>query len=187
MTCMSVGLLVAAAVGVAGCEPANERARVRVTYEQVANFADYRLAPDSTRSHGAGPDGLFVMYRIKKIENTGPEAQPFVFDTHEIALVTDSATVAEETIADDILLAGQLASPLEVPAGRTATRPQGLGCIIKVARHAEPKLIVGKMIDPVHPLDAEQPVTMARLPGNDREIAVTNALPNTLQDLCDTQ
>jgi len=176
----------AAAVALAACGPANQKARVRVTYEQVADFADYRLAPDSNDSHAASPDGIFIMYRIKKIENTGAEAKSFTFKSSDVVIITDSKTTNETTSADNILLAGQLASPITVPAGQVVQKAKGLGCIIKVARANDPKTLVGKMIDPIHTIDPKQPVSMERVPGNNSEAAVTNALPGPLQNLCNT-
>lgn len=181
-TCGCVGL-----IAMAACGPANEKARVRITYEQVANFADYRLAPDSNDSHAASPDGIFILYRIKKIDNSGSGAKDFTFKSHDVVIVTDSKTTNEETSADNILLGSQLASPITVPKGQVMSKPKGLGCIIKVARSNNPTSLVGKMIDPMHTIDPDQPVSMTRSPGNTSEAAVTNALPGALQSLCNTQ
>ncbi|NVB83828.1 MAG: hypothetical protein HOV81_35970 [Kofleriaceae bacterium] len=173
-------------LAMAACGPANEKARVRITYEQVANFADYRIAPDSNDSHAASPDGIFILYRIKKIDNSGSQAKDFTFKTHDVVIVTDSKSTNEETSADNIMLGAQLASPINVPAGTVKSKPKGLGCIIKVARSNTPTKLVGKMIDPIHTIDPDQPVSMTRAPGNTSEAAVSNALPATLQNLCNT-
>jgi hypothetical protein len=183
---ISGGVAVAVAA-LAACGPANEKARVHVMYEQVADFADYRLAPDSNDSHAASPDGIFVMYRIKRIDNTGAQAKPFTFKSHDLVMITGSKTTNEETDADNILLGSQLASPITVPAGQVMQKPKGLGCVIKVARATDPKTLVGKMIDPLHTVDPGQPVSMDRTPGNTSEAAVSNALPGPLQNLCNTK
>jgi hypothetical protein len=177
----------AAVLTVGACGPANQKARVRVTYEQVADFADFRLAPDSNDSHGAGNDGIFVMYRVKKIDNTGSQAQSFTFKSSDLVMITDSKTTNEDTGSDAILLGSQLASPITVPAGQVVQKPKGLGCVIKVARATDPKTLVGKMIDPIHTIDPKQPVSMERVPGNTSEAAVSNALPGPLQNLCNTK
>jgi hypothetical protein len=175
------------AIAMTACGPANQKARVHITYEQVADFADYRLAPDASGSFAASPDGIFILYRIMKIDNSGSEAKDFTFKSHDVVIVTDSKTTNEETSADNILLGGQLASPITVPKGQVLSKPKGLGCIIKVARANDPKTLVGTMIDPIHTVDAKQPVSMQRTPGNTSEAAVTNALPAALQSLCNTQ
>src|SRR5262245_12870842 len=71
------GVGCAVALAAAGCGPVNEKARVHIEYEQVADFSEFRLSSDSNDSHGID-DGLFVMYRIKKIDNSGAQAKKFV-------------------------------------------------------------------------------------------------------------
>jgi hypothetical protein len=173
----------------AGCGPIDDKARVHVTYEQVADFQSYRLASNSSGSYAASPDGLFIMYRITRIDNRGAHAEEFVFDEHEVVLVTDSAMTNEGIGFDKhTLLGGQLASPITVGAGQVLSKPKGLGCIIKVARADHPKDLVGKMIDPLHKIDPSQPVSMSRSAGNTSESTVIgDALPSTLQALCNTQ
>lgn len=178
--------LVLVMVAATGCGPANKQARVTVQYEQVANFQLYRLDPDSNSTTSPGPDGLFVMYRIKRIANTGTAAAPFTFRSSDVVIATGTHTTNEQPSGENILLGGQLASPVEVAPGQTLAPAKGIGCIIKVARHTNPATLVGKMLDLFHTIDPKQPVSMTRTPGNTSEAAVSNALPNALQQLCNT-
>src|SRR4051794_39427398 len=116
---------------VSACAPANQKARVNITYQQVAQFSEYRLAADANGSHAASPDGIYILYRIKNIDNSGTEAKPFVFRSHGLLLatgktITNEESTTEESSADKILLDNQLASPISVPAGQTLVKPKGL-------------------------------------------------------------
>lgn len=183
---MGMGVLVVAA---AACGPANKNARVNVYYDQVENFHTYALASDSSGSTGPGLNGMFVMYRITKIENTGSEAKSFVFKKGKIVTVTKDETVNEEAGADNILLSSQLLDNVTVGPGQTLTDANGLGCIIKVARMNDPKLLAttSSPVELMHTIDTSQPVSMKRIASdNGNALELETALPSSLQNVCGT-
>lgn len=164
----------------AGCKP-NEAARVVVEYKQVANFHDYRLAPDSNDSHGAGSDGIFVMYKVKQIKNTGSAATSFTFDVNKISTVTPDKT-SNDSLADGAtLLDGQNITTINVGAGQTKVVN---ACFIKVATTSNPQSLLSAQVGLLYGADSSQPVTMTNLAPNGNVTAVGNALPNPLQMLC---
>jgi hypothetical protein len=190
--CVRASALLAGAAIAAACDPVNNNARVHINYEQVAVFQSYKLAPSSSSSTAASPDGLFIMYRIRQIANTGSEAQAFTFDKHKVVLVTQDKTTNEEPSSDNILLSNQLFTGVTVPAGQTLTKPGGLGCIIKVARSSNlAPLAGGALLDPIYQVNNQQPVSMHREPGNSSVAMILgDALPSAsnvgLQQLCNT-
>ncbi len=162
-----------------GCGPPNENARVFVEYKQVANFHDYRLSPDSNDSHGAG--GMFIMYKITQVKNTGSAAKPFVFDVNKV--ITDAPDkISNETVTDaNILLGGLNVTTVNVGAGQTKLVN---GCIIKDALTSNPQALVSAQVPLSHQIDPAQPVTMTNLTPNGSVAVVGNALPASLQALC---
>lgn len=187
MNRMWMGSVLVVVVAAAGCGPANKQAQVTVQYEQIANFATYLRDDGSSTTTGPGPDGLYVMYRIKRISNTGSAAAPFTFRASDVVIATGTHTTNEQPSGENILLGGQLASPVEVAPGRTLAPAKGIGCIIKIARHTDPRTLIGKMLDLFHTIDPKQPVNMTRTPGNTSESAVVGAAsPSVLQQLCNT-
>jgi len=130
------------------------------------------------------------MYRIKKIDNTGSQAQPFVFKSSNLVLITDSKTTNEQTNeqtdADSTLLGSQLASPITVPEGRVAQKPKGPG-LRDQGRPRQRSQDAGRQDDPIHTIDPKQPVSMDRASGRTSEAVVQNALPGPLQSLCNTK
>ena len=173
-------LLMVVVLVLAGCKKPNEAARVVVEYKQVANFHDYRLAADSNDSHGAG-DGMFIMYKVKQIKNTGSEAASFVFDVNKISTVAPDKTSNETVITANILLAGLNITTLTVGAGQTNAVNK---CFIKQALTDNPKSLVSAQVGLIYAADSNQPVTMTNVAPNGSVAAVGNALPNPLQTLC---
>lgn len=176
-------LACAAALAVlTSCQKPNNNARVKIEFEQIANFAVYYLSSDSSSSHGAG-DGMFVMYSIKKITNTGSEAKTFVFNKHKVVAVTPDETSNEEPNSDNILLGSELANNITVAPGATVTN---LGCIIKHVLTPNPQSLANTsgLVELIHQIDQSQPVTMTRIAGNTSVALVSNALPSSLQGLC---
>jgi hypothetical protein len=163
-----------------GCDPPNEAARVVVEYKQVANFHDYRLASDSNDSHGAG-DGMFIMYKVTQIKNTGSAAKSFVFDVNKISTVAPDKTSNETVTSGNILLGGQNVTTVTVAAGQTKTVN---GCFIKQALTSDPKSLVSAQVPLLHSSNPDQPVTITNVAPNGSVAAVGNALPNPLQSLC---
>ena len=173
-------------LAIVACEPANEKARVHVVYEQIANFITFYRDPDSNDSHSPSPDGLYIMYRIKEIDNSATQAKTFVFKTTDLLIASGEQITNEDSGSDAHLLDDQFASPITVTAGNVLSKSKGLGCIIKIARKKDFKSMIGKMLDLTHTIDTTQPVDMDRDPANNSEALVIDALPLPLQSLCNT-
>ena len=173
-------LLMMVVLVLAGCKKPNEAARVVVEYRQVANFYDYRLSADSNDSHGAS-NGMFIMYKVKQIKNTGSEAASFVFDVNRISTVTPDKTSNETVTNGAILLVGQNITTVTVGAGQTQAVNR---CFIKQALTNNPQSLVSAQVGLIYAADSNQPVTMTNVAPNGSVAAVGNALPNPLQQLC---
>lgn len=173
-------LLMVVVLVLAGCKKPNEAARVVVEYRQVANFYDYRLAPDSNDSHGAS-NGMFIMYKVKQIKNTGSEAASFVFDVNKISTVAPDKTSNESLPDGAILLGSQNITTITVGAGQTNAVNK---CFIKQALTNNPQSLVSAQVGLLYAGTSDQPVTMTNVAPNGSVASVSNALPNPLQDLC---
>jgi hypothetical protein len=173
-------LLMMVVLVLAGCKKPNEAARVVVEYKQIANFYDYRLAPDSNDSHGAA-NGMFIMYKVKQIKNTGSEAASFVFDVNKISTVAPDKTSNETVTDSNILLGSQNITTLTVGAGQTNAVNK---CFIKQALTNNPQSLVSAQVGLLYAGTSDQPVTMTNVAPNGSVAAVGNALPNPLQQLC---
>jgi len=173
-------LLMMVVLVLAGCKKPNEAARVVVEYKQVANFYDYRLSADASVSHGA-ENGMFIMYKVKQIKNTGSEAKSFVFDVNKISTVAPDKTSNESLPDGAILLGNQNITTLTVGAGQTKAVN---ACFIKQALTNNPQSLVSAQVGLLYSADSSQPVTMTNVAPNSSVASVGNALPNPLQDLC---
>jgi hypothetical protein len=173
-------LLMMVVLVLAGCKKPNEAARVVVEYKQIANFYDYRLAPDSNDSHGAA-NGMFIMYKVKQIKNTGSEAASFVFDVNKISTVAPDKTSNESLPDGAILLGSQNITTITVGAGQTNAVNK---CFIKQALTNNPQSLVSAQVGLLYAGTSDQPVTMTNVAPNGSVAAVGNALPNPLQQLC---
>jgi len=173
-------LLMVVVLVLPGCKKPNEAARVVVEYKQVANFPDYRLAPDSNDSHGAG-NGMFILYKVKQIKNTGSAAASFTFDVNKISTVAPDKTSNETVFDGNILLGSQNITTVTVGAGQTKVVN---GCFIKQALANNPQSLVSAQVGLLYASDSDQPVTMTNVAPNGGVAAVGNALPNPLQSLC---
>jgi hypothetical protein len=173
--------VLAAVLAATACKP-NEAARVTVNYKQVANFADYRLAPDASGSHGAG-DGMFVMYKVTTISNTGSQAKAFTFDPHKVVTVTPDKTSNETILDGPTLLLGLNLATEAVAAGQTKTVNK---CFIKQVLTPNPQSLANTSahVGVLYQVDQNQPVSMHDLAPNGGIALVGNALPNPLQQLC---
>ena len=162
------------------CNP-NNKARVNIVYDQVANFTEYKNSPDAFST--SSTNGMFVQYSIKQISNTGSEAKTFVFKKDRIVAITPDSTNNDDAGSDNILLGPELAHNITVNAGQTLNN---VGCIIKNVLTSNPQSLVSTtgFVDIVHQVDKDQPVSMKRS-ANDTSVAlVTTALPSVLQNLC---
>jgi len=172
-----------AAVVLASCDPPNESARVYIEYEQLANFHDYKTAPDASGTYSADPGRIYVLYQIRKITNTGPQAQTFVFNKYNPRTETSEGIETDTAAGDFQLLGASLVDNLSVAPGETKVNP---GCIIKQA--AVSQLPLGSLVDlqhgPVGNPAGSQPVTMTRVPGDTTTAIIDIGLPSTLQNLC---
>ena len=175
-----IALLMMVVLVLAGCKKPNEAARVDVEYKQVANFYDYRISADSNDSHGAS-NGMFIMYKVKQIKNTGSQAASFTFDVNKISTVAPDKTSNESLPDGAILLGSQNITTLNVGAGQTKAVN---ACFIKQALTNNPQSLVSAQVGLLYSADSDQPVTMTNVAPNGSVASVGNALPNALQDLC---
>lgn len=151
---------------------------VVVKYKQIANFHDYRLAPDASDSHGAG--GMFIMYKVVQIVNAG-SPKDFVFDVNNVSTITKDKT-SDETVTDaNILLLGENLTTVKVIAGQTLSVGR---CFIKDALTSDPQSLVSAHVTLTYQADPSQPVKMENLDPNGSVAALGNALPNPLRSLC---
>ena len=168
-----IGLVV-----VTGCD--SEAARVVVEYKQVANFQEYRFTEDASSNYGAGPDGMFIMYKIKQIKNTGSAATNFVFDVDKVSTLKDQ--LANATVANSpILLTNLDVKTITVNAGQTKSVN---GCFIKKALTPNPDSLVSAQVPVIYGADGGQPVSMDNLAPNGSVAVVSNTLPTALWTLC---
>jgi hypothetical protein len=166
----------------AGCKSVNEKARVHIEYEQVANFYNYILDPldPSPQSQSAG-EGMFVLFKITKIENEGSQAEDFTFDLQKLLTVTPDKTSNDQPFGDDtILLGSKLIGSKTVVAHDTQTN---LGYFIKTAHTNDPVAMQAALVDLLHVKSDSQPVSMKRAPGDNSTIQVSDATPQALQGL----
>lgn len=172
--------LVIIVVALVGCD---NDARVQVEYEQLANFYTYKLSPSSSSTTGAG-NGMFILYRINKIANTGPGAKTYVFDKHKVIAITADQISSGVPSGDNILLGTKLVTNLMVQPGQTTTTP---GCIIKHALTSNPQALANTsaLVNLTHQQSASQPVSISRVPGDTTTgVIIGPALPATVQNLC---
>lgn len=180
---LPAAVMAAAILMMPGCDKPNNKARVTVVYDQLLNFGTYKLSPSSSSTTGPG-SGIYVMYKIKSITNTGSEAKIYEFRKDRIVAVTPDNTSNEEPGADNILLGAHLAHQVTVPAGQTVNNP---GCIIKTVLTANPQDYANTsgLVDILHQINQSQPVTMKRAPSDlDTGIVINAALPSLLQSKC---
>lgn len=172
---LAAGLLVAV-----GCK---STARVYVNYRQVANFHTYSLDPNSSSTTGAG-NGMFIMYKVTTINNTGAEAATFTFDRNKVSTVTSDQTSNETVIVSaNILLGNQNLETVTVPAGQTMTVNR---CFIKQALTSNPAAIQAAQVPIVYAGTGNQPVSTNNVAPNAGVIQIGPALPNPLQNFCQT-
>jgi hypothetical protein len=175
-------LLAVVAFAMVACDRPNNAARVTVNYKQVANFSEYRLAPDASGSHGAG-NGMFVMYKVTQIINTGSEAAAFTFVPTKVVTVTPDETSNETVNVGNILLTNLNLASEAVAAGQTKTINK---CFIKQVLTDDPQALASTSghVPVIYQINQSQPVTMHDLAPNGNISLVLNALPNTLHQLC---
>ena len=183
----ALGIGLAACALLQGCNP-NKNKRVEITYRQLAYFPEYKTSEDSFGSHGAGKDGMFILYRIDRIANTGSEAAAFGFDKANLSTVQDH--LVQDMVTDqNILLGPKLMGNVTVAANSVKT--DGLGCLIMrakmddVAKSFGGVSGTGKKIDLMHVLAVgDQPVSIGRAAGNDNFTGIAPAHPQDLQNKC---
>jgi hypothetical protein len=173
-------IVTVAVVALAGCD---DDARVQVEYEQLANFYTYKLSSGSSSTTGAG-DGMFILYKINRIANTGTGAKPYVFDNYKVIAITADQLSSGVPSGDNILLGSKLVTNLTVQPGQTKVNP---GCIIKHALTSNPQALANTsaLVNVTHQQSASQPVSMFRVPGDTTTAVIIGpALPATVQNLC---
>src|SRR5262245_54922061 len=120
--------LMVGACSLVGCDKPNDAAWVYVTYEQLANFPDYRTPQDSDSSFAF--DGVYVLYKITKIVNTGSAAAPFAFKRNNISAVAPNGDVSNDwPSAEFQLLGAKLVPEQTIQPGATVNNP---GCFIRM-------------------------------------------------------
>jgi hypothetical protein len=173
-------LLVAVLVAPA-CQP-NRAARVYVNYKQIANFHSYRLAANSSDSHGAG-EAMFIMYKVTEINNGGGQAASFTFDGDRVSTVASDRT-SNETLPYGPQLLGSLSlSTVSVAAGQVKKVNR---CFIKQALtdHWEALASISGHVGVLYAATSGQPVSMSDAAPNGSNAYMGNAFPSDLQDAC---
>ncbi|WP_437307229.1 hypothetical protein [Sorangium sp. So ce388] len=164
------------ALTAAGCEP---DATVTVHYRQVANFWNYFTSTDDPNGHQAD-EGMFIMYKLLKIENTGAEAAPFVFDVEKVVTLKDE--VENDTARDSsTLLNRNNVTTVAIEAGGTESP---FRCFIKRAASPNPRELIWATVPIQHEFTNDQFVEMKAESSN--IVYVKDALPDTLLSLCES-
>lgn len=173
---VAVGSLVVCVVFLNGC---SEEPEVEVVYEQLANFYSYKNSPDAFSESSAG-NGMFVLYRIKSIENAG--STQFDFSKYNVWASASNHEISNDVTNNDFLLLGPhlIATPIEVAPGQSVAGP---GCFIAHVRTEDPKQLAspGSLVDLFYP---DNNVEMTRMTGNNSVTVISTALPSDLQALC---
>lgn len=173
--------VLAAVVVATACQP-NDAARVTVNYRQLANFPEYSLTADGSAPQGAG-DGMFVLYKVKSISNTGGQAKAFTFDPLKVATITSDKTSNQTVEVGSSLLAGLDLATVSVPAGQTKTVNR---CFIKRVLTSNPQLLATKSghVSTIYQIEKSQPVLMQDLAPNASIVIGGIVPPDALQQLC---
>lgn len=160
------------------CDP-NEKARVLIEYEQIANIDTYTLSGGSTTSI----DGIYILYKIRKITNTGTEAKSFTFNPNLVVTIAPDKTSNTSPTTDHILLGDQLAENIVVQPGQTLQNP---GCIIKSVFTDNPQAIYNTtgLVNLTGKINSSQPISMSRVAGNTTVALMNAAPPSQLQHSC---
>ena len=176
-----------AAALLAACGTTQEKNRVTIQYEQIANFQAFQLSPDAFSTTSAG-NGMFVLYRLVEIDNTSSDTLPFVFDRHKVLTVTADQTSNVAPGAENVLLGPKIVTSSTVhPHTGISDFNAGLGCFIKNALTSNPQNLASTtgLVDLIHQVNQEQPVTMQRRTTNTQvKLIETFATPDFLQHLC---
>jgi hypothetical protein len=172
--------VLSAVLALTACEP-NNAASVTVNYRQLGNFPEYSLSPDGSSPHAAG-EGMFVLYRVTSITNTGTQAKAFTFDPHKVATITSDKT-SNQTVDEGALLGAQNLTTLPVSAGQTIPVHR---CFIKRVLTSNPQSLATKSghVAAMYQIGKSQPVLMNNVAPN-ASVAVGQILgPDALQQLC---
>jgi hypothetical protein len=173
--------VLAAVLAATACQP-NNAARVTVNYRQLGNFPEYSLTPDGSAPQGAG-DGIFVLYKVKSISNTGAQAKAFTFDPHKVATITSDKTSNETVDVSNSLLAGLNLATVSVPAGQTKTVNR---CFIKRVLTSTPQSLATQSghVSTIYQIDKSQPVLMQDMAPNASVAVGQIVIPDALQQMC---
>ena len=176
-------LLAVLAVALPGCDKPNDAARVHVNYKQVADFYEYLQSPGASGTTGAGQGGMFILYKVTQINNSGGQAKAFTFDAQQVSAVTPDET-HNETVVDPSLLANLYLATVSVPAGQTKNVNK---CFIKRAKSNDAASIYSTSVHVplVYASTSEQPVTMHEVAANGPITLAGNPDPNDLQSFCE--
>jgi hypothetical protein len=162
------------------CRP-NESARVRMEFEQLANFHTY--VTDSGSTTGAS-DGLFVLYKITRIANNGSQAKVFTFDKNKVTTFKGTHQYNAEPSGDFSLLQHMSVHNVTVQPGETVNNP---GCFIKhfVTPDFE-TLLSGHtgMVELVYATTDEQPISLSRKNGDNTTALFSPGTRALVQSYC---
>jgi hypothetical protein len=183
------GMAIFGALIVSGCVP-NEKARVLVSYAQLANVASAYLTDGSSGS--ATIDGAFILYRINSIQNTREKAASFTLDKKNLRVVTSAGSSGDHEVNLENGMAPVALNNITVGPGKTLAKggnEGGLGCVVMMA-HGNDDHEIGKLrsmgyqVDLLHVINNDQPVTMVRQQGDLTIVHAEGAHPKNLKNLC---
>jgi hypothetical protein len=173
--------VLAAVLIAAACQP-NKAASVTVNYRQLGNFPEYSLASDASNPKPAG-DGMFVLYKVASISNTGSQAKSFTFDPKKVATITSDKTSNESLGVSNVLLGEQGMASVSVPAGQTVTVNR---CFIKRVVTSNPQSLATKTgwVPTLYQTNQSQPVFMNNVAPKASVMTGQILPPETLQQTC---
>lgn len=161
----------------AGC---NSAARVYVNHKQLVNFYAYSLDPNSVGTNDG--NGMFTMYKVTTISNTGSEAVTFNFNVSKVSTVAPDQMSNETPTLNDTLLGSLNLATATIPAGQTATINR---CFIKYAlTSASPLTLATLRLPIVYAASTNQPVTTNNIGQNAAVQQIGTAFPAVLQQFC---
>jgi hypothetical protein len=159
----------------------NENRRVHIYYRQALNFQTY-LMPPSFLFSASMMGSIYVMYRIEKIANDGPQAISFLFKRRDVVPVGHT-TGGDESTAESLL--GDQVMPDNKPFPKGPPVTAGLGCIIKIVNGPFHNLAqVSALFDLRYKRSNSQPVTMDRIGDNSPATIMGDATAHELRNYC---
>ncbi len=159
------------------CATPGPNTKVFVHYQQMANFCDFATAGGAS---GGCSEGLYIVYRIDRIQNTKSEAVDFLFDRDKVITITKDG-FGQETLT--VISPQGYVDTVTVPAGQTK---EPIGCIIKKALRSSPDSWPNaSLVDLAYAPLKTQLVEMVRDPDDTTTaVIIGTASLNVLQQQC---